>query len=234
MEPTVEPASTVELTAAMERWSTTSHEAATHRATPHEPRTAYVRTANESASCIRPAIEPAANKSLPPEPCRMSPVIPGPHANKDAIHEVVRPVVAIRSASIRSVIVIPICARRRAPPHSPARPRRPLQRSPAPANKPSVPPSPSTSPNILRNAYSPPEPHFRNPGTLNLPSDPGTAITALVWAFHLDSPSTSLYVFERSRAGKVAEIRVVDFSHLAKFQPLRECCLKPCRDAKAM
>jgi hypothetical protein len=58
--------------------------------------------------------------------------------------------------------------------------------------------------------------------TIDLPSDPATSLTGLVVGFFCLSPSTRLYVFERSRGRKVAGFGVVDFSHLAQFQPLSE------------
>src|SRR5579872_1856779 len=48
-----------------------------------------------------------------PKPRRMAPVIPGSHANKHAVYEVVWPVIAIGRAGIRIIVVVAVFANRR-------------------------------------------------------------------------------------------------------------------------
>ena len=211
----------MESASAVEPASTTERRPAAHRATPHS------RTSVKRAASIRTAIEPTAYISPTPEPHRMSPVIPRPRTNEDAAHKVVRPVEAVRRASVRSIVVISIRAGRR--PSQIARPN----------------PDAYSDSNLRLRIRHRNHHHRQHRQIFHVTHiHPQTQVrlvfqvipvhlSPLVACFSVVLPSTSLYVFERSRGRKVAEIGVVDFSHLAQFQPLSADGLTyPCRDSR--
>jgi len=108
-------ASTMDRATTMETASRAAVEAASRtacKATSAGKAASTVKTSStdESASAP-PASTPAATPTTPTP--RASPAIPRPGANKHSARKPIRPVVAVRRASVRCVVVIPVLAYRR-------------------------------------------------------------------------------------------------------------------------
>jgi hypothetical protein len=84
----------------------------------------FASVAASIATVVAPALEPrvrivamsptrTAIIAAIPEQCRMSPVIPGPYADEDSIHEIVWAVIAVRRTGIRIIVIVPVGTSRR-------------------------------------------------------------------------------------------------------------------------
>ena len=76
-------------------------------------------TSAESATAVKPVMETVvkapAVKAVAKEASTMESMEPRAHADKHAVHEVIRAPIAVRRAVIRVIIVIPVTANRRRP-----------------------------------------------------------------------------------------------------------------------